>query len=291
MPDVNDPNQSTDQDAGHEWDGIRELKNDPPRWWLIGFYASPFFVVAYFLLYPAIPLWSDFTRGILGWSSYKEYQEGLEQIESVRRPFENKIDRMSVQDILDDPEMSTFAESSAKVIFGDFCSPCHGSGGQGTPGFPVLADDNWLHGGTIDVIQETIMEGREGTMPGYKNFLSKREIDDLVKYIRELPENKVYEPGRAVFMGETEGEADCTACHGEEAEGDPDVGSANLTDKIWRFSGDEDQIRYTILHGVNDEEDPLTRKAVMPTFGPKLTESQIKKLAIKVFLLGGGQQG
>lgn len=291
MDDLDQSKQHPEPDTGEAWDGIRELTNDPPRWWMIGFYATPVFLVGYFLLYPAFPLLTDFTRGILGWSSVKEYKEGLAKIEALRKPFEDKIDSMEVQEILADPEMSKFAEASAKVLFGDNCSPCHGAGGQGTPGYPVLADDDWLYGGTIDVIQETITEGRSGAMPAYQEVLSKKEIDELVKYVKGLAEGRVYEPGEEVFMGETEGAADCTACHGEEAKGDPEFGSANLTDKIWRFSAEENEIRKTILHGVNNDEDPLSRKAVMPPWGKKLTKNQIKKLALKVYRLGGGKEG
>ena len=101
------------------------------------------------------------------------------------------------------------------------------------------------------------------------------------------------------------------------------VGSANLADRVWRFSGSEDEIRHTILHGVNSTNDPQTRVAVMPQWSEKLavimeakayaieenedpndinwndelegdeaerlTETEIKKLAVYVHQFGGGQ--
>lgn len=278
------------KDTGHEWDGIRELKNAPPGLWVICFYLAGLWLIVYFVLYPAIPLISDFTRGLTGWSQIEEYKIGMEELEAVRAPFEKRIIKMSAHEILKNPEISGFAVKSSRVLFGDKCAACHGSGGQGTPGFPILADDDWLYGGTLDNIIETITDGREGFMPGFYEELTRQELNDLVKFIMDLPGGKVFEPGRMVFLGETESESICYSCHGEDAKGIKDFGSANLTDNIWRFDGTEEGIRRTIMHGVNNEDDPLSWKALMPAFGEKLTEDQIKKLAVKVFLLGGGQE-
>ncbi len=280
---------SMQEDTGHEWDGIRELTNDPPGWWMKGFYLSIAFLLGYIILYPSIPLFSDYTRGLLGWTQIKEFKEKLAEVQALRAPFEEKLSRMEIGEILADPEMSRYTEAAARVTFGDNCAACHGSGGQGTPQFPVLADDDWLHGGTIEAIAATITDGREGMMPAFGEMLSQKEIDDVVKYVVGLNKGEVYKPGRAVFLGQTEGEAGCIDCHGEDAKGNYDVGSANLTDAIFRFDGSEEGIRRTITYGVN-QDGPLTRKAVMPTFGEKLTEDEIKKLAVKVWLLGGGQK-
>jgi cytochrome c oxidase cbb3-type subunit 3 len=285
MSDKKNPNQTPD--TGHEWDGIRELKNDPPRWWMIGFYVTPFFMIGYFLLYPSIPLFSDYTRGILGWTQVQEFTAGVEEIRAVRAPYEEKVAAMSAAAMLGDPEMNRYAGIAARVPFGDNCAPCHGAGGQGRPDYPVLADDDWLHGGTVDAIVATITDGREGSMPAYGDLLSPEEIDALVTFVSALSRGEEYAPGRAVFMGETEGGADCAACHGDDARGMIEIGSANLTDAIWRFDGAAEGIRRTIVHGVN-QDGALTRKAVMPAFGGKLSEDEIKKLAVKVWSLGGG---
>ncbi|MBI4665429.1 MAG: cytochrome-c oxidase, cbb3-type subunit III [Nitrospinae bacterium] len=288
MAEKHDPYKA--KDTGHEWDGIKELKNNPPRWWIICGYLSFAFLAGYFILYPSIPLVSGYTHGLLGWTQIDEYKEGVEAINAVREPFDKKIGKMTVAEILADPEMSRFAQVSSKALFGDNCAACHGSGGQGATGFPVLADDDWLYGGTVEAIHETITGGRQGIMPAYAQLLSRQEIDDLVKFVSTLPSGAIHEAGKAVFLGQTPGAADCVACHGEDAKGIKDVGSANLTDNIWRFSGTEDGIRQTIMNGVN-QDGPQTRKAVMPVFGGRLTDNQIKKLAVRVYLLGGGQKG
>lgn len=281
---------SSKEDTGHEWDGIRELTNNPPRWWMTGLFLSIGFIISYFILYPAIPLVSDYTRGLLGWTQVKELREGQADIQSVRAPFEKKISQMEAGEILGDSEMKRYAETSAKVLFGDNCAACHGAGGQGNPGFPTLADDDWLYGGTIDAIIETITDGHEGNMPAFAETLSQKEIDDVLQYVFGLSQGLVYEPGRAVFLGQTEGEAGCADCHGEDARGMHDFGSANLADAIARFSISKEGLKETILHGVNQEDDPLTRNAVMPAFGGKLTRDEIKKLAVKVWSFGGGQK-
>ncbi len=283
-----DPYQA--KDTGHEWDGIRELDNPPPRWWMIGLHASWISVVIYCILFPSIPLLHGSTQGLLGWTQIKKFKREVAEIEAKRAPYDEKLRQMSPREILENPELSNFAQGSAKVLFGDNCAACHGAGGQGAKGFPVLADDDWLYGGTLDKIVETITDGREGMMPAHGSTLSKEEIDDVVRYVAGLSKGKVYEPGRKVFMGETKGEAACFGCHGEDAKGMQDVGAPNLTDNIWRFSGTEEGIRYTIVHGVNDPEDPKTRKAKMPSFGEKLNETQIKKLAVLVYQFGGGKE-
>ncbi|MDH5543830.1 MAG: cytochrome-c oxidase, cbb3-type subunit III [Nitrospinota bacterium] len=277
------------EDTGHEWDGIRELKNDPPRWWMISLYLSGIWMIAYFLLYPSIPLISSHTKGLLGWTSINEYKEDMAEVAAVRAPFEQKIKNMSAKAILNDQEMAQFAIASSKVLFGDNCAPCHGAAGEGTSIFPILIDDVWLYGGDINDIVQSIAEGRQGNMPGFKDDLSETELNDVVKYVEGLASGNIYEPGQKVFRGESEAEAGCADCHGVDAKGSKDVGAPNLSDNIWRFGSSTEDIRLTILHGVNQEGDPKTRSADMPSFGDKLSETQINKLAVKVYLFGGGQ--
>ena len=283
-----DKNPYQGEDTGHEWDGIRELKNAPPRWWMISLYISGIWVIAYFLLYPAIPLISSHTKGLLGWTSITEYKESMAEVVAIRAPFEEKIKNMSATEILNDADMSKFAVVSTKVLFGDFCGACHGAGGEGTSTFPVLADDVWLYGGKIENIVESIAEGRQGEMPGFKGQLSETELNDVVKYLQELSSGNIYEPGQQVFLGNTEAEASCADCHGEDARGNVDVGSANLADNVWRFGASDEAIRQTIQYGVN-QGGPNSRDAIMPKFGDKLTATQINMLAVKVYQFGGGR--
>ena len=281
---ANDPTKAPD--TGHVWDeNLRELTNPPPRWWMICFYLGFIWIIGYFILYPSIPLVSGYTKGVLGWTQIKEYKEDLRAVEKIRAPFENQMKTMSAAEILADDKLSAYTVRSAKVLFGDRCAPCHGTGGAGNPGYPVLADDDWLYGGKMDNIQQTITMGRKGSMPGFAATATEQEIVDLAKYVIALSKGSEHEAGKTLFM--TKG---CAACHGMDAKGMQFMGSANLTDAIYRFTpGNEESVKYTILHGVNNPIDKDSRIAVMPTFKDQLSETEIKKLAVYVHKLGGGQ--
>ncbi len=275
-------------DTGHVWDdNLRELLNEPPRWWMISFYASIAWVLVYFILYPSIPLIDSHTKGIMGWTQIKEYKEDLDKIEQVRAPWENKLKGMSAAAILADSDLTSYTISSAKVLFGDRCAACHGAGGAGNPGFPVLADDDWLYGGSVESIQESITAGRQGMMPGFAAQISDQEIDDLANFVMALSQgNGDSQPaGKALFD-----DAGCSGCHGADGKGMHMMGSANLTDGIWRFSSQDQlaSVKYTITNGVNTGED-TARNAVMPSFENQLSATDITKLAVYVHQLGGGQ--
>ncbi|MBT8421355.1 MAG: cytochrome-c oxidase, cbb3-type subunit III [Gammaproteobacteria bacterium] len=277
-----------ENNTGHIWDdNIRELTNPPPRWWMIAFWASILFVVGYSFLYPTWPGITGFTKGMLGWTSIKEYKEGVDQIDTIRARYEERLSNMNAKEILADAELSQYARASAKVPFGDYCAACHGKGGQGNEGFPVLADDDWLYGGAIGKIQETITLGRKGIMIGHEASLSGSEIDILANYVTDLSQGKDNPDGKNMFL-----QKGCIGCHGMDAKGVQIMGSANLTDAIWRFvptKGESivESARKTIAHGVNDPNDPLTRNAEMPSFKDRLGETTIKKLAVFVHQWGG----
>jgi len=241
----------------------------------------------------------------LGWSQIEEYQEGLEQVKAQRAQFEEQIAAMTPDQILADSGLTQYTLASAKVLFGDYCSACHGSGGQGNLGFPVLADDDWLYGGTTAKIAESITGGRKGAMTAHANILTSAEVDTLANWVVQMSETNGQggsEEGWALFKAKG-----CTACHGDKANGvlaelpngdKVTVGAANLTDGIWRFEpGGYESAKHTILYGVNQPGVAGTRDAVMPVFGPdvtrggaaKLGSQDIKKLVVYVHELGGGK--
>jgi cytochrome c oxidase cbb3-type subunit 3 len=273
-----------ENNTGHVWDDdLRELENPPPSWWMLAFWASIAGWVIYGILYPSWPFLGEkgYNKGILGWTQMQEYNEGVDEITAKRAEFEDQIAKMSAKQILNDPNLAAYTEAATKVLFGDNCAPCHGGGGQGGPGYPVLADDDWLYGGAIETIEQTVTRGRKGVMTAHGKILSSAEIDALAKAV--VAGNPAAEP---LFM--TKG---CIACHGMDGKGMAALGSADLTDSIWRFD-EEDKLasaKYTITHGVNDATDPDTREAEMPKFGDRLSKDDIKKLAVYVHKLGGGQ--
>ena len=271
--------------TGHVWDEtLAELTNEPPKWWMLGLWAGIIFVIGYWILYPAIPLVNGYTKGVLGWTAIKEYKQDLATLDEMRAKYETQIPSKSVAEILADDELSTYVVRSAKVLFGDNCAACHGTAGVGNSNYPVLVDNVWMYGGTIDTIHQTITNGRKPMMPKMGmggQVLTDAEINTLATAIHSG--TVASEP---LYMSKG-----CVGCHTPTATGMQVLGSANLVDKVWRFKA-EDQlasIKYTITHGVNDPTDPQTRHAEMPKFGgAKLSETDIKKLAVYVHKLGGG---
>lgn len=283
-----------ENNTGHIWDDdLRELRNPPPAWWMIAFWASLIWWVVYSVLYPSWPVFDGMqeAKGVLGWTQIQEYDTGVKEVEEIRAKYEDKIKGMDINAMLADADVKQYAQASAKVLFGDYCAACHGSGGQGNAGFPVLADDDWLYGGDANTLVATITNGRKGVMTAHvkNNVVTEEEARKLAKWVTAMKnEGKPmdHDPeAREMFM--TKG---CIACHGPDAKGVDPIGGANLTIPVWRFEpGGEESAYYTIAHGVNDVSDPRTREAEMPKFGDRLSADEIKKVALYVHQMGGGQ--
>lgn len=286
--------------TGHVWDDdLGDLINQPPKWWMLGLTASAIWVVVYFTMYPALPFAISGTYfkgvGLPGsgqWTAIKELAEDQKVLDDVRGKYENKLKDMTPAAILADADLSKYVERSARVLFADNCAACHGQNGVGTvqsgakfakreQGLmaPVLLDDDWLYGGMIDNIHETIAGGRQGMMVAHKDTLSAAEIDTLANAVAKG------EPTSTPLFTEK----GCVGCHGADGKGMQAMGSANLTDKIWRFDGSVEGIKQTITYGVNSG-DANARVAIMPDFttAGKLSPAEMKKLAVYVYKFGGG---
>lgn len=278
MSDKHNPHGAPD--TGHVWDdNLRELTNEPPKWWMWGLYASIAFVIAYSILYPTWPLINTHTKGIMGWTSIQEYKDGRAAIEDKRSEYENRLQGMSATAILADDELTRYVMASSKVLFGDNCAACHGVGGQGNANFPRLSDDDWLWGGNVQAIHTTIQNGRSGVMPPHPQ-LNDAQLDELANAI--LAGNPASSP---LFMS-----TGCFACHGMDGKGNVMMGAPNLTNGIWRFQAPDQlaSIKQTIRHGVNSGGN--SREAIMPSFAGRLTQDEITKLTVYVHQLGGGQE-
>lgn len=274
--------------TGHVWDDdLGDYINQPPKWWMLGLAVSAIWVVVYWLYYPSIPLSNGNTyfKGLGGWTAIGEMEADKSVVDEVRGKYEAKLKDMTPAAILADSELTEYVTRSGKVLFGDNCAACHGTNGVGTHDkqglfAPILNDDDWLYGGTIDTIHETIVGGRQGMMLAHKDMLSEAEIDTLANAVA------AGKPTSTPLFAEK----GCTACHGEDGKGMQAMGSANLTDSVWRFDSSVEGIKYTIKNGVNAGT-PETRVAVMPAFkaAGKLSDAEIKKLAVYVYKFGGGQ--
>jgi cytochrome c oxidase cbb3-type subunit 3 len=275
--------------TGHEWDGLKELNNPLPRWWVLTLYASCVWAVAYWVLMPAWPLLTDYTKGIRGHSQRAEVMKQVGALQEARAARGAVLVDAELSDIQADPDLLQFAMANGRSAFGDNCSACHGQGAQGFVGFPNLNDDEWLWGGTLDDIQQTILYGirnehpdtRFGEMPAYgtDEIFSAEEIRDVASYALSLSGGTGAD-GADLANGETLFVDNCAACHGDAGMGEPALGAPNLTDNIWLYGGSYETVVETIHAG---------RAGVMPHFVERLDAPTVKSLAVYVHSLGGGQ--
>ncbi len=275
--------------TGHEWDGITELNKPLPKWWLYTFYATIVWAIGYWLLMPAWPLISSYTKGTLGYSQREVVAEELGAAKAEKAAFRDQIAASDFAAINADPELLHFALAGGEAAFGDNCAPCHGRGAQGAVGYPNLRDDVWLWGdGSVDSIQTTILHGiraddpktRTSQMPafGRTRILTEPQISDVAEYVLSLSgksDDKVAaERGAKIFAD------NCAACHGSNAKGNPELGAPSLSDALWLYSGDKLTVMETIRNG---------RNGMMPAWANRLDPEQVKELAIYVHSLGGGR--
>lgn len=274
--------------TGHEWDGIRELNTPLPKWWLYILYATIVWAIGYIIVYPAIPLISGHTPGVAGWTSRGAVTQELAQLTQQRAPMTSALEKASFPQITADERLRTFALAQGKAAFGDNCAPCHGAGG-GAISYPNLNDDDWIWGGSLEAIQQTIQYGirsthadtRVGVMPafGQSGILNAKEIDQLANHVRALGGLTTENTYDKALGGKLFGEQ-CAACHGDEGKGNIELGAPNLADSIWLFGSDKASIVQTLVRG---------RASMMPAWNGRLDDTTIKALSLYVHALGGGK--
>jgi cytochrome c oxidase cbb3-type subunit 3 len=258
----------TTETTGHVWDGdLRELNNPLPRWWLWLFIITVAFGGVYLALYPGL----GSNEGTLGWTSRAEH-DAAARANSVR--VEKMLSAYAARDVADlthDPA----ALNVGRNLFLNNCATCHGSDGGGAPGFPNLTDQDWLWGGTPEIVLSSISNGRAGVMPAWGPVLGENGVEDMLAYLyslqgRELP------AGRTQAGAQKFGEL-CAACHGADARGSIQLGAPNLADAVWLHGGALSSIRASITQG---------RNGTMPAHLERLGETRVKLLAAYVLSLG-----
>ncbi|NKB56859.1 MAG: cytochrome-c oxidase, cbb3-type subunit III [Alphaproteobacteria bacterium] len=274
--------------TGHEWDGIKELDNPLPRWWLMIMYACIVWSVVYWVLYPAWPLVSGYTKGVFGYSSRAELAADIAAANDARKIFADRIAEADMATIQADPKLMEFALAGGKSAFGDNCAGCHGSAAQGGKGYPNLSDDDWLWGGSLEAIQATIKYGirsghdetRESEMPafGRDDLLEKEQITQVAQYALSLSGKAT--DAVAVNRGAPIYAEQCVDCHGKKGEGNREFGAPSLADAIWLFGNDPKSVEAIVTN---------SRKGVMPHWQGRLPDTTIKQLAIFIHALGGGE--
>jgi cytochrome c oxidase cbb3-type subunit 3 len=277
--------------TGHVWDGIRELNTPLPRWWLWLFYITIVWSVGYWLVYPAWPLISSYTAGVFDWHSRRAVVADLDALKAQRGPMVARLTAASLLEIAADPQLADFARAQGRIAFAENCAPCHGSGGGGAKSYPNLNDDDWIWGGKLEDIAQTIRYGvrsgvpearQGGAMPafGRDGILKRADIETIADYVRSLAGLGV-DPKTDLAAGKKLFVDNCAVCHGEDGKGKREVGAPNLTDAIWLYGSDKAALVESVWYG---------RGAVMPAWAGRLDEVTIKALAVYVHSFGGGEK-
>ncbi|WP_203074605.1 cytochrome-c oxidase, cbb3-type subunit III [Falsiroseomonas ponticola] len=274
--------------TGHEWDGLKELNTPLPRWWLYVMYATIAFAAVWVVLYPAFPFQG--ATGVTGWIAREAVVGDVRAAQSRMEPMLARIRASDPQTIAADPTLRAFAIAGGRTAFANNCAGCHGAGGQGAQGgFPSLADDDWIWGGTHDAIRHTIANGiragesdeeRTSQMPRFlaDGVLTLPQVNDTAEYVLSLSSRST--DAAAAGRGATLFAENCAACHGERGEGNRDVGAPRLSDQIWLYGGDKPSIVRSIAYA---------RAGVMPAWGRRLDPAIVNMLAVYVHALGGGE--
>jgi len=273
--------------VGHEWDGIEELDNPLPRWWLWTFYASIVFAIGYCIAYPAWPLLTRGTEGVLGWSSRGELAKEIAAEDARRARTVAALADIPIEDLQGNEPLMRAAVAGGRAAFKVNCVQCHGAGAAGVQGlYPNLNDDDWLWGGDLAAIQQTITDGirqpdhqatRFSQMPafGRDGILTPAEVSAVVSHVLSLSGKAKDDPAGARLFADN-----CAVCHGPQGKGMREFGAPNLTDAIWLYGGSRAQVTETVTNA---------RFGVMPAWGGRLDPVTIKMLAAYVHSLGGGE--
>ncbi|WP_415255449.1 cytochrome-c oxidase, cbb3-type subunit III [Sulfitobacter sp.] len=273
--------------TGHSWDGIEELNTPLPRWWLWTLYLCIIWAILYSIAYPAWPMVSGATKGLLGWSTRANVAADITAHEGKNADLVTALLATDMDVLPASADLNRYAIARGGAVFRANCSQCHGSGAAGAKGYPNLLDDDWLWGGDMAEIEYTVRHGirneqdddaRYSQMPAFGEMLEKDEITAVVEHVVSLSnaefDAKLAETGATVFAD------NCSACHGETGLGDRAQGAPNLADAIWLYGGDRKTLTDTVKNA---------RFGVMPAWGPRLTEADVRAVSAYVHSLGGGE--
>lgn len=268
---------------GHDFDGIEELNTPMPRWWLITFYLTILWGVIYTIAYPAWPMISGATSGVLGYSTRAEVAAEIDAHEAANAALVDALLAVDLTAVDPQSDLHRYAVARGASVFRAQCSQCHGSGAAGATGYPNLLDNDWLWGGTLGQIAYSVRHGvRNNTddeahwseMPAFRDILDRQEIAALADFVPTLATDPLTGQGAQLFAD------NCASCHGADGRGDREQGAPNLADAIWLYGGDRASLIQTISH---------SRFGVMPAWGQRLSEADVRAVSVYVHALGGGE--
>lgn len=278
----NDP-----ETTGHVWDGIQEFNNPLPRWWLWCLYLTIIWGIGYSIAYPAWPMITGATPGLLGYSTRGEVAAEIASVEAANKEINTRLATTDLAAVKTDAALNTYAANAGGAVFRTWCAQCHGSGAAGAKGYPNLLDNDWLWGGDLENIHATIAYGIRNTedddaryseMPAFGELLEDAQIDQVVNFVMSLSGDA--QDASQVAAGAEVYAENCAACHGDAGLGDRDQGAPNLADAIWLYGGDYDTLHDTVTK---------SRFGVMPSWRTRLSEAELNAVTVYVHQLGGGE--
>jgi cytochrome c oxidase cbb3-type subunit III len=256
---------AADNSTGHVWDeDLKEMNNPLPAWWVGSFVMTIVFSLAYLYLYPGLGSFA----GSSGWSSDKRYQQEIEAGEKSVKAVYAQFAKLNAEQLSQNAQVMGMAQR----IFLNNCAQCHGSDGRGSKGFPNLADKDWLHGGKIENIIETVTNGRVANMPALGAAVGNSDdVRDLANYVLSLS-GSPHDSLRA-GLGKSKYNT-CAACHGIDGKGNTAIGAPNLSDDVWLHGWGKEFIVEMINNGKSN---------AMPAQKGRLSEEQIKLVSSYVW--------
>jgi cytochrome c oxidase cbb3-type subunit 3 len=251
---------SGEETTGHEWDGIEELDNPLPFWWVGLFVMSIVYAVGYLAWYPGL----GNIQGAGGWTSKNQLQEDLAAHEARFAPLYARLASLTPDELAED----RLARQVGRRLFINHCSTCHGITAEGTVGFPNLKDDDWIWGEGFNNVKYAIKNGRSAIMPAWGPALGEQGVSDMVQYLLALSGRD--HGATAASRGRDQFTTICASCHGRDGTGRSELGAPNLTDDIWLYGGRAKDLANTLNNG---------RTGQMPSFTGVLDDKRIHILA------------
>ena len=161
----------------HEYDGIRELDNNLPPWWVWGFVATIIFAVTYLINYH-----------VLGTSDLQIQAYNKEKAQAKIEVDETNVTTLTSLDAI----------NAGKSLYKENCVSCHMEKGEGQTG-PNLTDKQWIYGFDIKEVFKSIKQGRPNGMPEHASKFNPVQIQQVASYILSMPETKGKESQGAIL--------------------------------------------------------------------------------------------
>ena len=279
--------------TGHEWNGITELNTPVPKVVFISLIVTAAIAVAFWVLLPAWPLGTTYSKGLLGISQKQTLADEIKQARYDQRLWSDRIEAMAISDIQSDTGLMQTVRETARTLYADNCAACHRGDARGGPGFPNLTGQSWLWGSEPEAMLETLRVGinaahnqtRNSQMPafGRDKLLRPEEIATVISFVQtlNLPTVVAAQSPEHLKAGRGLYDANCASCHGPTGIGNKELGARSLVDPTRIYGADTASLYETVWGG---------RQGQMPSWEGRLTPVQRKLLVLYLLDLRVGEK-